>query len=121
MLTYWFPEPVSFWWPLAFAIIFAVVGIVAVFATLARREREFDASTIALLYGIGFGVIAVSEFLMFLGAAFHWSLPTVFSFSGVIATALVILAALIALVSLAGAMAIQRREERVYRMFHPAH
>ncbi len=120
MLTYWFPAPVSFWWPLAFTIIFAVAGVVAVFATLARRAQEFDASTIALLYGIGFGVIAVSEFLMYLGIALGWSLPTVFGFSTVFAPVLVIVAALIAVASLVGAVAIQWREERIYRMFHPA-
>lgn len=121
MLTYWFPAPVSFWWPLAFTIIFAAAGIVAVSVTLARREREFDASTIAMLYGIGFGVIAVSELLMYLDTAFGWSLAAVLSLSTVIVTVFVIVAALIAVVSLAGAVAIQRREERVYRMFHPAH
>jgi hypothetical protein len=47
MFTYWFAAPVSYWWPLAFAVVFAIVAVFTVSATLARRAEERDATPIA--------------------------------------------------------------------------
>lgn len=121
MLTYWFPAPLSFWWPLAFTIIFAVAGVFAVYAALARRAEEPDAGLVALLYGIGFGLLAVTEFMMYLDVVFGWSLAAAFAMSTGIVTFFAIATAVIVVLALAAAAAIQYREEHTYRVMHPAH
>lgn len=120
MLTYWFPDPVSFWWSLAFAIVFAVGAVVAVFATLARRAEERNAGAIATLYGVGLGLAAVSEFVMYLQYANIWSLATAFALSTVAMNTIMIVAAVVAVLALIAGVALQIREERGYRLAHPA-
>jgi hypothetical protein len=121
MFTYWFPAPVSFWWPLAFAIVFALAAVVAVNMTLVRREEERDAGTIASLYGIGFGLIAVTEFMMFLDVAFGWSLATIWALTTSVVSFFAIAAVVIAVIALGAAVTLQMQEERGYRQLHPAH
>ncbi len=120
MLSYWFPPPVSFWWPLAFAIVFAIGAVVAVFATLARRAEERNASGIATLYGVGFGLAAVSELVMYLEFANIWSLATALALTTAAMNAIMIVAAVIAVVAVIAGVTLQVREERGYQVAHPA-
>ena len=119
MLSYWFPAPVSFWWPLAFTIIFAAAGVFAVYAALARRAEEPNAGAVASLYGVGFGLLALSELMMYLDVVFGWSLATAFAISTGVVTFFVIAAAVIAVLALVAGVTIQYRDERGYRMVHP--
>src|SRR5690242_19851014 len=96
MLSYWFATPVAAWVPLVCAIGFALLAVIVVVATLARRSEERDASAIATLYGFGFGMAALSELLMYLDVAFGWSLATFFAISVGVATFIAIAAAVIA-------------------------
>lgn len=118
MLSYWFSAPVSYWWPLTFAIGFALLGVVAVYLTLRRREEEPDATRIAALYGVGFGLAALTEFMMYLDAAFGWSLATAFALSGGVVTIFAIAAIAIALIAIGVAALAQRREESSFRVAH---
>lgn len=118
MLSYWFSAPLSFWWPLAFAIGFALLAVVAVYLTLRRREEEPDANRIAALYGVGFGLAALTEFMMYLDTAFGWSLAAAFTMSSGVITVLVIAAVAIALVAIGVAVLTQRREEGSFRIAH---
>ncbi|HEU5438868.1 MAG TPA: hypothetical protein VFU88_06240 [Ktedonobacterales bacterium] len=118
MLTYWFPAPVSYWWPLTFALVFAALAVFAVYMTLTRREEEQDAGTIAALYAVGLGVAAVSEFLMYLNVAFGWSLATVFAVSTGVVTFFAIAAVVITILAIGIAVAMQIREEGSYRAAH---
>lgn len=120
MLSYWFAAPVSYWWPLAFAIVFAIGAIVAIFATLARRAEEPNAGGIAALYGVGLGLVAVSEFVMYLQYAGIWSLATSFAVTGAMG-AIMIVAAVVAVVALITGAVLQVSEERSYQLAHPAH
>lgn len=120
MLTYWLPAPVAFWVPLTFAIAFAIVAVLAVAITVARRGAEPDAGLIAMLYGVGFGVIAVSELMMYLDIAFGWSLATTFAMTTSVVTFFAIAAAVIAVVAIVAAVVLQSQEERGYQMGHPA-
>lgn len=119
MLTYWFPQPLSFWWPLGFAIGFAILAVVVVGATLARRAEERNAGTIATLYGVGLGLVAVSEFLQYLDIAFGWSLASVFALAPEVVTFIAIAAAVVAVAAIAVAIVMQFQEERSYRLAHP--
>lgn len=119
MLTYWFPAPVAIWVPLAFAVGFALVGVIAVYLTVARRREEPDAGIIATLYGVGFGVIAVSEFMMYLDVAFGWSLATAWAMSTGVVAFFAIAAAVVAVVAIGAAVVLQFQEERGYRVAHP--
>ena len=121
MVTYWFPTPLSYWWPLAFAIVFAIGAVAAVALTLVRRAQEPDARTIATLYGVGLGAVAVSEFMMYLDLAFGWSLATAFIMSAGLVTFFAIAAAVIAVAAIGAAVLLQLREERGYRHAHPAY
>lgn len=121
MLTYWFPAPVSFWWPLAFAILFAVVAVAAVTLTLIRRPEERDAGAIALFYGLGFGLVAVGEFLVYLDLAFGWSLASLLAISAGLAPYIAIAAAVVAVVAIVTAIVVQVGEERSYHVAIPAH
>lgn len=118
MLSYWLPAPVSYWWPLVFAVGFAAIAVFAVYATLARREEERDATTIATLYGLGFGLAAVSEFMMYLDVAFGWSLATAFALSTGVVTFFVVAAVIIAVLAIGVAVVMQFREEGAYRATH---
>ena len=118
MLSYWFPAPVSYWWPLVFAIGFAAIAVFAVYATLARREKERDATTIATLYGVGFGLAAVTELMMYLDLAFGWSLATVFAISTGVVTFFAVAAVVIAVLAIGIAAVMQFREEGSYRAAH---
>jgi hypothetical protein len=120
MITYWFSAPVASWWPLAFAIAFAVVAVALVLATIVRRTMERDVLTVALLYGVSFGMVAVSEFLRYLDLAFGWSLGKAFAMSPDLATFTAIAAAVFAGVAIVVALGIQFLEERSYRHMHPA-
>lgn len=118
MLSYWFSAPVSYWWPLALAIGFALLGVVVVYLTLRRREEEPDATRIATLYGVGFGLAALTEFMMYLDAAFGWSLAAVFALSSGVVTIFAIAAIAVALVAIGVAVLTQRREESSFRVAH---
>src|SRR6516225_4157309 len=96
MLSYWLPTPLEAWVPLVLAIVFALAAAVAIVATVARRTEERDANGIALLYGLGFGLVSVSELLMYLDVAFGWSLATFFAISARVATNFAIVAAMVA-------------------------
>ena len=120
MVTYWF-SGVSEWWPLALAIVFALGAVFAVYATLARRAEEPYAGVIALLYGVGLGLVAVSEFLMYLDLAFGASLATTWNMTTDVVNFFAIAAAAVAVVSIGAAVALQFREERDFRLAHPAH
>ena len=118
MLSYWFSAPLSYWWPLLFTVGFAVVGVIAVYTTLARRKEEPDATRIATLYGIGFGLAALTELMMFLDVAFKWSLAALFSMTATSVTILAVAAVAVALIALGIALLLQYREERSYRAAH---
>lgn len=119
MITYWFPTPLSYWWPLAFAIGFALVAVLAVAITLARRAEEPDAGVIATLYGVGIGIVAVSEFMMYLDVAFGWSLATAWAMSAGVVTFFAIAAAVVAVLAIGAAVVLQLQDERGYRVAHP--
>lgn len=118
MLSYWFSAPLSYWWPLLLAIGFAIVAVVAVYVTLARRAEERDATRIAALYGVGFGLVALTEFMMYLDVAFKWSLAAAFSMSAGLVTVFAIAAIAVAVIAIALAVAMQYREEGSYRATH---
>jgi uncharacterized membrane protein len=118
MLSYWFPAPVSYWWPLAFAIGFAVIAVIAVYATLRRREEEPRANTIATLYGVGFGLAAVTELMMYLDVAFGWSLAAAFSIATGVATFFAVAAVVVAVLAIGIAAVMQFREESTYQAAH---
>ena len=121
MLSYWLPTPVSYWWPLVLAIVFGLAAIVAVYATLARRAEQRDASTISLLYVLGFGLVAVSEFMMYLDTAFGWSLATAWALSVGTVDFIAITAAVVAVVAIVVAAVMQFQEQHSYRLSHPIH
>lgn len=118
MLSYWFATPLSYWWPLSLAIGFALIGVVAVVLTLARRAEEPYVNTIATLYGVGFGLAAISEFLMYLDIAFKWSLATAFAMSTGVVVFFVVAALVIAVLAIGAAVFMQYREEGAYRTSH---
>jgi hypothetical protein len=118
MLTYWFPAPVSFGWALAFAVAFAFAAVFAVFATLARRDEERDNVTIAALYGVGLGLVAISEFMQYLDIVFGWSLAAAFSMSTGLLTFIAITAAMFAVMAIVTAVVLQIQEESSYRLAH---
>ncbi len=118
MLSYWFPTPVAAWLPLTLAIGFALLAVFAVVMTLARRQEERDANRIAALYGIGLGLVAVSEFMMYIDVAFGASLATLFAMSTGVVIFFAIAAAVIAVGALAVAVTLQFREEGAYRTSH---
>lgn len=118
MLSYWFATPLSYWWPLSLAIGFFLVGVIAVVLTLARRTEEPYVNTIATLYGVGFGLAAVSEFLMYLDIAFGWSLATAFAMSTGVVTFFAVAAIVIAVLAIGAAVIMQYREEGAYRATH---
>lgn len=118
MLTFWLPAPVAAWLPLTLAIVLAVGAGVAIYATLARRREEPDARGIATLYGVGLGLVAVSEFMMWLDVARGWSLASVWSIATGWVTFFAIAAAVIVVLSLIVAVTVQTNEEREYRAEH---
>lgn len=118
MLSYWFAAPVSYWWPLTLAVVFAVVAVVTIGVTLARRAEEPYANTIATLYGVGFGLAAVGEFMMYLYIAFGWSLAATFAMTAGFVTFFVVAGLIIALLAIAMAVVMQYREESAYRATH---
>ncbi|HEX8731972.1 MAG TPA: hypothetical protein VF725_07905 [Ktedonobacterales bacterium] len=118
MLSYWLAAPLSFWWPLAFAVGFALIAVIAVGATMARSAEEPQAGTIATLYGVGFGLAAVSEFMMFLDLAFGLSLAAAFTMSAGVVTFFAVAAIVIAAFAVAIAALMQISEEGSYRASH---
>jgi hypothetical protein len=118
MLSYWFATPLSYWWPLSLAIGFALVGVVAIVLTLARRAEEPYVNTIATLYGVGFGLAAISEFMMYLDVAFGWSLATAFTVASGVVVFFVVAAMVIAVLAIGAAVVMQYREEGTYRATH---
>jgi hypothetical protein len=60
MLSYWFPAPRLFRWPLAFATVFAVGGIISVFARVAPQGEERNADRIPAIYAVVFRLATVS-------------------------------------------------------------
>jgi hypothetical protein len=120
MISYWLPTSLTFWVPLVFAITFGIAAVVAVALTLARRTEERDASAIAMAYGVGFGLVAVSEFLMYLDLAFGWSLAAAFTMASGLVTFFAVAAVIVAVLAIATAVLAQLNEERDYRQAHPA-
>lgn len=118
MLSYWLATPLSFWWPLAFSIAFAIIAVIAVGVTMARRAEEPRATTIATLYGVGFGLAALSEFMMFLDLAFGLSLAAAFSMALGVVTFFAIAAVVIAVLAIGAAVLLQVSEENSYRTSH---
>jgi hypothetical protein len=118
MLSYWFATPLAYWWPLSLAIGFALVAVIAVSLTLARHTEEPYANSIATLYGLGFGIAALSEFLMYLDIAFGWSLAAALTMTTGVITYFVIVAIVAAVVAVGIALVMQYREEGAYRATH---
>lgn len=121
MLSYWFPTPVSFWWPLALAAVFAIAAVVVAYVTMARRAEEQDAGSISLLYALGLGLVAVSEFVMYLDVAFGWSLASAWALSADVVNFFAVAVAVVAVAAIGIAGALQFQEERSYRLTHQAH
>jgi hypothetical protein len=113
MLSYWFPTPLVAWIPLALAIGFALLAVIAVVATLARRKEEPDAAPIAAFYGIGLGLAALTELMMYLAVAFGW-----FALSTGAVTFLAVAAVVVAIGAIILAVGMQIREESDYRTTH---
>jgi hypothetical protein len=98
-----------------FAAGFVVLGIVSSAAALSRRVQEIDAPTVALLYGVGFAILAVSELVNLAEAAWGWSLASAFGVAGTGATVLAAVVTGGAVLLILVAALIELREERVYR------
>ncbi|HEX2348976.1 MAG TPA: hypothetical protein VHI51_11135 [Ktedonobacterales bacterium] len=118
MLSYWFATPLSYWWPLSLAVGFALVGVIVVTLTLARRAEEPYVNTIATLYGVGFGLAAISEFMMYLGIAFGWSLASAFAMTTGVVTFFALAAVVVVVLAIGAAVIMQYREEGSYRATH---
>lgn len=118
MLSYWLGTSLSFWWPLAFAIGFGVIAVFAVVLTLARRAEEPYAGTVATLYGLGFGLAAVTEFMMFLDLAYKVSLASAFAMSVGVVSFFAVAAVVIAVLAVGAAAVMQISEEGAYRTTH---
>lgn len=118
MLSYWFPTPLAAWVPLVFAIGFALLAVIAVVATLARRREEPDANRIAAFYGIGLGLAAITEFMMYLEVQFGWSLATAWAMSTGLVTFFAVVAVAIAVLAIVIAVMMQFQEESSYRATH---
>ncbi|HEX9039327.1 MAG TPA: hypothetical protein VF808_20265 [Ktedonobacterales bacterium] len=118
MLSYWFATPLSYWWPLTLAIGFALIAVVLVSVTLARRAEEPYANRIATLYGVGFGLAALGEFMMYLDIAFGWSLAATFALTAGVVTFFVITGLVIAALAVGAAAYMQYREEGSFRAAH---
>lgn len=118
MLSYWFAAPLWYGWPLALAIGFALVAVIAVSFTLARRTEEPQANTIATLYGLGFGLVALTEFMMFLDVAFGLSLATAFAMAAGVVTFFAVTAVIVAVLAIGIAAVLQFGEENTYRVTH---
>jgi hypothetical protein len=118
MLSYWFATPLAAWVPLVLAIGFALLGVIAVVATVARRREETDANGIAALYGVGFGLAALTELMMYLDVQFGWSLATAWAISTGVVTFFAVAAVVVAVLAIVIAVAMQFREEGNYRAAH---
>ncbi len=118
MLSYWFPASISYWWPLLLTVGFAVIGVVAIVATLSRREEEPRAGAIATLYGVGFGLAAVTEFMMYLDIAFGLSLAAAWAMTAGVVTFFAIAAIVVAVLAIGFAAVMQFREESSYQATH---
>lgn len=118
MLSYWFPTPLAAWVPLVFTIGFALLAVIAVFATLARQREERDAGLIAALYGTGFGLAAVTELMMYLEVQFGWSLATAWAMTTGWVTFFAVVAVAIAVLAIVAAVIMQFQEEGSYRTAH---
>lgn len=118
MVSYWFPAPVAAWLPLTLTIGFGALAVIAVVVTLARHQEERDAGVIATFYGIGLGLAAVSELLMFLDIAYGWSFATAFAMSASYVAFIAVGAAVIAVGAIVIAAAMQIQEEGAYRSSH---
>ncbi len=118
MVSYWFPAPVAAWLPLTLTIGFGVLAVIAVVVTLARQQEERDAGLIASFYGIGLGLAAVSELLMYVDVAYGWSLATAFAMSASFVTFMAVAALVVAAGALFIAVAMQFQEESAYRATH---
>ncbi len=121
MLSFWIPGVEPAWLMAIFAAGFAVAGVIAYGAALARRAEEPDAATAALLYGSGLGILAVSELVSMVDVAWGWSLA---AFLGVTGTAVTVVAAVVtgvAILFILAAVAIELREEQTYRQHQHAH
>ncbi|HEX8731138.1 MAG TPA: hypothetical protein VF725_03660 [Ktedonobacterales bacterium] len=101
-----------------FAIAFAGLAVFAVGMTLARRTEEPLAGTIATFYGVGFGLAAVSEFMMFMDLAFKVSLAAALAMSASLVNVFAVAAVIVAVSAVGIAVTVQFDEEGVYRAAH---
>lgn len=118
MLSYWLGTSLSFWWPLTFAIGFALLAVIAVALTLARRTEEPYANTVAALYGLGFGLAAITEFMMYIDLAFKVSLASAFAMTAGVVTFFAVAAVVVAVLAVGTALVMQISEENSYRATH---
>lgn len=118
MLSYWFPTPLAAWVPLVLAIGFGLLAVIAVVVTLARRREEPDANRIAAFYGVGLGLAAVTELMMYLEVQFGWSLATAWAISAGFVTFLAVAAVAVAVLAVIIAVLMQFQEESTYRTSH---
>ncbi|HET9981521.1 MAG TPA: hypothetical protein VFQ32_13820 [Ktedonobacterales bacterium] len=118
MVSYWFPAPVAAWLPLTLTIGFGALAVIAVVMTLARQQEERDAGLIATFYGIGLGLAAVSELLMYFDVVYGWSFAVAFAMSASFVTFIAVAAVVIAFGALCIAAAMQIQEEGAYHSTH---
>jgi hypothetical protein len=121
MLSFWIPGIEPAWLMALFATGFAVAGVIASVAALSRRTEEPDAAIAALLYGSGLGILAVSELVSMADVAWGWSLAAFFGVAGTAVTVVAAVATGVAILFIVAAVAIEFREEQVYRQHQHAH
>lgn len=74
--------------------------------------------TAAVLYLVGFGILAVSEVVGMAEAAWGWSAASLFAISGSAVTVVAVIVTTVALVAILAAAIVELREEQVYRAQH---
>ena len=121
MLSFWIPATEPAWLMGLFAAGFAVVGVLAYLGALTRRAQEPDATMVASLYGMGLGILAVSELVAMVDAAWGWSLAAFFGITGSAVTIIAAIVTGVAILLILAAVAIELREEQVYRQRQHAH
>ncbi len=121
MLSFWIPGMEPAWLMALFAAGFAVAAVIASVAALSRRAEEPDAATVALLYGSGLGILAVSELVAMADVAWGWSLAAFFGVTGTAVTVIAAVVTGVAILFILAAVAIEFREEQVYRQHQHAH
>lgn len=118
MLSFWLPGTEPAWLALTFAVGFALLVVVALGITTARRTEEADADIIGLLYALGFGLLALSELVSFLDVAGIWSATATFGIAGTAATVIAAVITVMALLAIGAGIVMQIADERRYRLTH---